>query len=299
MSDVPTKEKWIEEGVAAAWRDPRSAHELITFLLTEDEDDPRVSDALSHLRFRATREVFEAARALCGSECPNERAVGACILNQFGQPQRAFAEETLAVLSAMLERESETEVIWSITAALGYLQHSGAVTPLLSLQRHSSAAVRMSVAMALPQYPDDSRVIPALIELSCDADEDVRDWATFGLGTQLEADTPEVREALARRLDDPDGVTCAEALVGLAKRQDVRIVPKLREILRGGDLDFAEPRQDLVLEAVEELGDPSLLPDVLGLRDHCREKNPGLSRWLDEIIEELSAAYRQGWPVLE
>ena len=39
--------------------------------------------------------------------------------------------------------------------------------------------------------------------------------------------------------------------------------------------------------------------DVLGLRDHCREKNPGLSRWLDEIIEELSAAYRQGWPVLE
>jgi HEAT repeat protein len=289
MSDVPTKEKWIEEGVEAAWRDPRSAHELISFALTEDEDDPQVSDAIAHLRFRATREVFEAARALCGSECPKERQLGADILNQFGQPQRAFADETLAVLSGMLERERDVEVLWSITAALGFLEHPGAVTPLLSLRRHANTGVRLSATMALPGYEADERVIPALIELSEDPDEAVRDWATFGLGSQIDADTPEIRAALVRRLDDSDGVTCAEALVGLAERKDDRIVPKLRDILRGGDLDFAEPRQDLVLEAVEELGDPSLLPDLLGFRDRCREKNPGLSRGLDEIIEELSA----------
>jgi HEAT repeat protein len=289
MSDVPTKEKWIEEGIEAAWRDPRSTRELITFALTEDEDDPEVSDAITRLRFRATREVFDAARALCGSECPKERHLGAYILNQFGQPQRAFADETLAVFCGMLEQERDAEVLGSITAALGFLDHPGAVTPLLSLRRNANTWVRLSATMALPRYEADGRVIPALIELSEDPDEGVREWATFGLGTQIDADTPEIREALVRRLDDPDGVTCAEALVGLAKRKDARIIPKLRDILRGG-LEFAKPRQELVLEAVEELGDSSLLPDLLSLRDRCREKYPGLSQWLDKIIEELSTS---------
>jgi hypothetical protein len=50
----------------------------------------------------------------------------------------------------------------------------------------------------------------------------VRGWATFCLGSELDADGPAVREALLRRVDDPEGDAAGEALVGLARRGDPR-----------------------------------------------------------------------------
>jgi HEAT repeat protein len=65
----------------------------------------------------------------------------------------------------------------------------------------------------------------------CDPDSDVRDWATFGLGTQSDADSEVIREALFERLADTDEDTRAEAAVGLAKRKDVRVLPVVLEEL--------------------------------------------------------------------
>ena len=49
---------------------------------------------------------------------------------------------------------------------------------------------------------DSPAAVESLILLSADPDEDIRNWATFGLGSQAEGvDTPELREALVRRLD--------------------------------------------------------------------------------------------------
>ncbi len=71
----------------------------------------------------------------------------------------------------------------------------------------------------------------ALIELSADSDFDVRNWATFGLGTLIDLDTPEIREALRQRLDEEDDELRGEAFVGLAKRGDTAcIAPLLREL---------------------------------------------------------------------
>jgi hypothetical protein len=38
-------------------------------------------------------------------------------------------------------------------------------------------------------------VLAELIDLSRDEDDEVRDWATFQLGSQMDLDTAEVREA--------------------------------------------------------------------------------------------------------
>jgi HEAT repeat protein len=64
-----------------------------------------------------------------------------------------------------------------------------------------------------------------------DEDEDVRNWAVFGLGVQGNADSPEIREALLRCLDDTKEEAREEAAVGLGKRQDQRVIPKLVEML--------------------------------------------------------------------
>jgi HEAT repeat protein len=71
-----------------------------------------------------------------------------------------------------------------------------------------------------------------------DADADVRDWATFGLGVLGDQDSSEIREALSRRLNDEDVDAREEALVGLAKRHDTRIVPNLIDALAESDISY-------------------------------------------------------------
>ena len=93
----------------------------------------------------------------------------------------------------------------------------------------------------------------------------MRDWATFGLGSQIDPDTPEIREALARRLNDQDRDTRLEALVSLAKRKDDRVLkPLLAEL--SSDQDVAE----LALTAAEALADPALCQALLGLTGSAR-----------------------------
>lgn len=70
-----------------------------------------------------------------------------------------------------------------------------------------------------------------LIELTRDADAQVRDWAAFALGTQCETDTPAIRDALADRGADTDDETRCETLVRLARRGDRRVLTALHEEL--------------------------------------------------------------------
>lgn len=66
--------------------------------------------------------------------------------------------------------------------------------------------------------------LDCLIAWSRDEDAAVRDWATFTLGTQLDVDSRDVRQALRDRLDDANFDTRCEAFVGLARRLDERAV---------------------------------------------------------------------------
>jgi HEAT repeat protein len=259
-----------------ARRTPPSTRDLINRALT-DPDENRAWEAVTILHFRATPEVFEEARALCRSECPQERELGANILGQLGIPHRLFLDESVAILAEMSRTETDIEVVGSVCTALGHLHHPGTVEPLVRWKGHPNVDIRLRVAMALGGH-EEPQAIDGLIELSVDADEDVRDWATCGLGSMIDLDTPRIRAALCARLEDVDPVTRAEAFVGLARREDERVISPLIEALRPECLDTFEPRQDLVLEAAEEIADPRLLPALLALRD--RPEN----QWIEEII---------------
>lgn len=58
---------------------------------------------------------------------------------------------------------------------------------------------RLNVASGLFYFSSDPGSTATLIELTEDADEHVRDWATFGLG-HGDVDNVEVRDALLSRL---------------------------------------------------------------------------------------------------
>jgi hypothetical protein len=109
---------------------------------------------------------------------------------------------------------------------MGHLHDPRAVGPLAGLQSHSEARIRHAVVSSLCGC-EEEQAIAALIKRSADHDRDVRNWATFGLGSQIDTDTNAIREALLARLEDEDDEIRGEALVGLARRGDIRVVPAM------------------------------------------------------------------------
>lgn len=247
--------------------DPRSTKDLVAAAMVD-------WDPVTILQCRGTREVFDAAVELCTSPIPRERELGADILGQIGTPERAFPEESVDVLLRMLEGESNVQVLYSVAVALGHRGDPRCIAPLSRLRRHPSADVRFGVVMGLLTF-DDEMAVQSLIELSRDEDEDVRNWATFGLGSQIDADTWEIRQALLQRLDDEHHETRGEAMVGLARRQDGRVIePLIREL----SSDWVSV---LAIEAAREMPDPRLHAPLRALRDRWPEDDDALTEAID------------------
>jgi len=87
------------------------------------------------------------------------------------------------------------------------------------MRKHPDPGVRSAVTNGLhaTERPDG---IDTIIELMNDPDDNVRDWATFALGTQCDLDSPFVRDALRKQLNDSFENVRDEALSGLARRRD-------------------------------------------------------------------------------
>lgn len=267
------------ERTRQAREDPRSTQDIISTALAEMDEHKRW-DLVVLLHHRATSDVLEAGRSLCESECPDERILGADILGQLGVPDRVFPDECLGALLPLLEREDDWDVFSSVCSALGQLHDPRAIPDLAAMKAHPSENVRFAVTLALGGYEDDLAV-RTLIELTEDVDADVRDWATFGLGSRIDLDTPAIREALFRRLTDSDNTTRSEAMVGLARRKDQRVVAALLEQLAPERMALLKERPDLPIEAAEEVADPRLLPALLRLRAAGWEDNG----YLDQVID--------------
>ena len=85
-------------------------------------------------------------------------------------------------------------------ATINLLTRSG---PLAKLQSHSDENVRLAVVHGL-SCQDDSIAVSSLISLSADSNRDVRNWATFGLGSMTSVDSDALREALLERSKESD-----------------------------------------------------------------------------------------------
>jgi HEAT repeat protein len=131
----------------------------------------------------------------------------------------------------MLEEERDPVVLDSAICALGHLDDARAVPLILRYRDHPDENIRFSATFALGCFPNDPQSVCGLLKLTSDADAHVRDWAVFGLGVQGDADSPEIREALLRCLDDENEDVREEAAVGLGKRQEQRFIPWLWAIL--------------------------------------------------------------------
>lgn len=251
-----------------------------------DLDDDGRWAIIRELHRRTDRTAFDAVRALAESADRFERIVTLDVLAQIGySASRPFLEQTLPALIGASD-DGDANVVAAAVSALGCLWDARALPAILRQAGHPAAGVRYSVACAIPGAagdPPSPSAIEALIALSADPDGETRDWATFGLGSQLEeADSDAIRDALAARLDDPDGDTSGEALLGLALRRDPRAVPALLARLD-------DDPGNLIVEAAAALGAPEALPALQRLKREGWELDEPRPSVLDDALRACAA----------
>ena len=177
--------------------------------------------AIVRLHRLASREVLNAALTATTDAAPLRRRVGAAVLGQLGHAgpgfEPVFVDERYFGFAALLEAERtgqcDPDVLSDACIALGHLGDRRAIPALLGLLGHPDAKVRRGVVSGLSGH-DAPEAVGGLIALSSDADDDIRDWATFGLAQLVEVDTPALRAALRARLDDPCIDVRSEAIEG-------------------------------------------------------------------------------------
>ncbi|MDQ1709844.1 MAG: hypothetical protein QOG49_1229 [Frankiaceae bacterium] len=257
--------------------------------LAEDGDIDPIWPLLGQAAALPDHALTRAAE-LGRSDDARERAVAGLLVGSVtnGREHGPWQERAIGICEDILRDETDPDVVWAVAHALGYQHGERAGRLLIPLAAHEDSDVRFKVAMGLPSAfdedsPDDA-IIDALIELTRDEDEDVRDWATFGLGTVLASvDTPELRAALWARTDDEHADTRNEALAGLAYRYDFGVVTRLVAEL---DADDADPN---AVHAASILGDPRALPALRAIDAHSGgESDPDLLRAIERCEPGLA-----------
>lgn len=205
--------------------------ELFTQTLQGDYEDAEPWAAVHLLQRIGTRQVFDKAVEWADSSAPLVRARGLDVIAQLGTTaahrSNAFPRESFDVVVKAAQKERVVRPLNSAISALGHIGDPRAVPLIAAFHSHQSEEVRFSVAFALGCFPDEPLSVQTILTLMEDADARVRDWATFALGVLGDQDSPEIRSALLHRLNDEGVDTREEALVGLAKRHDTRILPQL------------------------------------------------------------------------
>ena len=230
---------------SSLWSDIES---LVLFAADRRRDDDDVFDRLAALVRQDPVAALEAGEELLGSDDPDRREIGVHMIGVAAEIEGGLRERALPPLRRVLAQDTDAGPISAAIVKLAHVDDVDSHDAIVAFASHPDELVRHAVASALPSVGLDEPALAALRALSRDPDEDVRNWATFGLGRQYEGDDPESRAALFARVEDPHDDTRTEAIWGLAFRHDERVRPHL---LR----ELAEPDAcDLIREAAELLG---------------------------------------------
>jgi hypothetical protein len=261
--------------------DNRTTSDLVALYLRDPESD-EAGQALGIVQYRGGKEEFDIAIQLANSSLAHERRVAADILAQLGWQDRTYLDESVEIILRLLD-DPEEPVLQAAAIACGHRKSPLCVSRLVDLAKHPSASVRYGVSYGLAGQ-DEPDAVAALVLLSEDDDRDVRDWATFALGSQTDLDTPELREALRARLRDTDPEIRGEALVGLGRRHGEHLKSAILEELSG------EFHGDWAFEAAEVIADPDFVPAPTSMRARMSADLP--ERFFARLESALLACQR-------
>lgn len=227
-------------------------------------DDLKNSPARLVLERSPDPVVFERCKDLCLSAEPKERLVGVRILMRaFG---KTFCPQARNIISLMQQTECDEDVMEALIYASWHLLMEDRSKYVVSFARSKKDSLRLASARALGGLLDPLS-IDTLCILTTDREDEIRNWATFGLRVALEDPyfKKDLREVFSNRLNDNDQATRLEAVVGLCLCGDERVIPAL----------VAELERPQVwpqaIEAAGILSSPALLDSLTRLRDRSSQ----------------------------
>lgn len=262
---------------------------LFTRLL-ENKTKGTYWDTIRELRNRVNQEVFDKACKLANSSSDKEKIIGIDVLAQLGFNPRFNKTQTVQLYFELLNKEQSPIVLHSILSALGHNNedlNKEQVSKLTEFKNHRYSDVRYGVVHALSGVENDLAIL-TMIELCEDKHSDIRDWATFSIGSQLEMNNETITNALWKRVDDEDENTRFEAIAGLSKRKD----PRIKDILKE-ELKKIDDQGSLILESIEAFNDMDfvqLLEEQIKVNKKTKQVNEA---WLHKSLQRLKTNLQQ------
>lgn len=247
-------------------------------------------DNINELRKRPSEELYLKCVELTTSKDPKIRIIGIDILAQMGVTPRPFLKQTLKLYFDLLNIENDPEVLMSLLYSIGHNNdhlNKTQIEKLCTFSDSDNNLVKEGLVSALG-FINELNSINVLIKLSTDKLSYIRDWATFYIG-QSERNNKAIREALWARINDKHQTTRFEAIVGLAKRKDIRITEIIKKELIDGEYGT------LLFEAIIETRDKQFLPLLRQNLKSIEGDNSINNKWLTDLkecIKELTEEKR-------
>lgn len=208
---------------------------------------------VSELHARDVGEVWKLVAPLATNADVRLQQLVPDILRKLGHEAQPLAAQTLELFVEMLEASPAPQLLASIANACVEFHDPLVVTLFAPHASHADESVRDGVLHAI-RRSSRPEALEALMTLSRDPVDELREWATFALGSQLPiVDAPQVRAALAERLTDKHEATRDEAVIGLGLRGDARALGPLKAQFERGFVGVA------LFEAARALASPALL----------------------------------------
>ncbi len=241
-------------------------------------------DNIRELRRRPNQYVFDRAVGLIKTNIDKEIIIGIDILAQLGFNPRFKQNEIIEICFSLLDKEQTPKVLESILFAISHnneILRKDHILTLNKLKAHRFCIVRYGLVQALSGL-EQKDAIETLIELSADKDPDIRDWATFSLGTQIETNNDSITKVLWERMKDSSKMVRFEAIAGLAKRKDKQIKDTLIQELKNID-----DNGSIILESIEEFGDFDFI-ELLEKQIESNKKTQQVNeKWLTDTLGKL------------
>lgn len=161
------------------------------------------------------------------------RGLSARILAQFGT-EKSIKQQTLSAFLNRLTSETEESVLSELLFGIGHCNDKitkEQVNQLTSIEPRLPETLYFEYVFALLQISQKSAT-SALIRMSQNKASKVRNWATFGLGSQISINSADIRKALWARTKDRHQETRYEAIVGLKKRNEIGIEAVIEKELK-------------------------------------------------------------------
>lgn len=247
--------------------------------LLNNKSDKAYWENIRELRTRGSKEIFSRSYLMASSGNDREKKIAIDILAQLGAPLRPFYKPTIKLLFELLQKNSNPDVLSAILYAIGNNNQQLSAAQIAQISFFKSDAnknIRQGVVFSLLGV-DKRPAINILTALTTDRLTSIRNWATFGIGSQTHRKTKNISDALWNRMNDRHQDTRFEAIMGLAVRKDIRVKEIIKRELS------AENFGRLLFQAIAELADTAFLPVLEKIQNKSTRSKDINQSWLDSL----------------